>query len=241
MACIAATSDGSRVTTLNVSLQQHLQQQLMQIGCEPQEAISAFTNMQQLWTDLKDGLALKMLAGLRQIAGLSPPPGLLALPAELRTKILANLQAQDLSTVECCCTELRHTASSDMFWQPLFQLEFGFVTSHEKTQAGRLGWQGMFTHKWTERERMRRRPRRHPRLAPFPMRGTFAPPGPPGIITGGDYDRLPQPFLGGTPGMFGGALGGSGFGGQGPPSSLFLGSSRGSGRAARAAGSFRLS
>ena len=61
-------------------------------GCEPQEAISAFTNMQQLWTDLKDGLALKMLAGLRQIAGLSPPPGLLALPAELRTKILANLQ-----------------------------------------------------------------------------------------------------------------------------------------------------
>lgn len=37
MACIAATSDGSRVTTLNVSLQQHLQQQLMQIGmmCMP--------------------------------------------------------------------------------------------------------------------------------------------------------------------------------------------------------------
>ena len=61
------------------------------------------------------------------------------------------MQAQDLSTVECCCTELRHTASSDMFWQPLFQLEFGFVTSHEKMQAGRLGWQGMFTHKWTER------------------------------------------------------------------------------------------
>lgn len=37
MACIAATSDGSRVTTLNVSLQQHLQQQLMHIGmmCMP--------------------------------------------------------------------------------------------------------------------------------------------------------------------------------------------------------------
>ena len=37
MACIAATSDGSRVTTLNISLQQHLQQQLMQIGimCMP--------------------------------------------------------------------------------------------------------------------------------------------------------------------------------------------------------------
>lgn len=31
---------------------------------------------------------------------------------------------------------------------------------------------------------MRRQPRRNPRLAPFPMRATFAPPGPPGIITG---------------------------------------------------------
>ncbi|DBA78765.1 TPA: hypothetical protein ACH3X1_008670 [Trebouxia sp. C0004] len=89
------------------------------------------------------------------------------------------------------------------------------------------------------RARMRRQPRRNPRQAPFPMRGSFAPPGPPGIITGGDYDRLPQPFLGGTPGMFGG--GGSGFGGQGPPASLFLGGNRGTSRAARAASSFRLS
>lgn len=55
---------------------------------------------------------------------------------------------------------------------------------------------------------------------------------------GGDYDRLPQPFLGGTPGMFGGGLGGSTFGGSGPPS-FFLGG-RGTGRAARAAGNFRL-
>ena len=54
---------------------------------------------------------------------------------------------------------------------------------------------------------------------------------------GGDYDRLPQPFLGGTPGMFGGGLGGSSFGGRAPPS-FFLG--RGTGRAARAAGNFRL-
>ncbi|KAL0021412.1 hypothetical protein WJX79_003342 [Trebouxia sp. C0005] len=233
MACIAASFDGSRITTLNVSLEQHLH--LQQTGFHSGEAVSSFKNLQKLWTELKDGLALKMLAGLRQSAGLSPPLGLLALPAELKNKILASLQAKDLSAVECCCTELRHTASSNLFWQPLFQQEFGFVTSYESMQAGRLGWQGVFTQKWVERERLRRQPRRNPRLAPFPMRGTFAPPGPPGIITGGDYDRLPQPFLGGTPGMFGGALGGSGFGGQGPPASLFLGGNRGTGRAARAA------
>ncbi|KAL0053556.1 hypothetical protein WJX82_007510 [Trebouxia sp. C0006] len=234
-----SSSDGSRISTLNVSLEQHLH--LQQTGCNSGEAVSSFKNLQQLWTELKDGLALKMLAGLRQSAGLSPPLGLLALPAELKTKILASLQAKDLSAVECCCTELRHTASSNLFWQPLFQQEFGSVTSYESMQAGRLGWQGIFTQKWVERDRMRRQPRRNPRLAPFPMRGSFAPPGPPGIITGGDYDRLPQPFLGSTPGMFGGVLGGSGFGGQGPSASLFLGGNRGTGRAARAAGSFRLS
>ncbi len=61
------------------------------------------------------------------------------------------MQAKDLSAVECCCTELRHTASADLFWQPLFQQEFGFVTSNENLQAGRLGWQGMFRDRWVER------------------------------------------------------------------------------------------
>ena len=61
-------------------------------GCKPQDAVSALTNLKQLWTELKDGLALKMLAGLRQSAGLSPPLGLLALPTELKTKILSALQ-----------------------------------------------------------------------------------------------------------------------------------------------------
>ncbi|DBA78763.1 TPA: hypothetical protein ACH3X1_008669 [Trebouxia sp. C0004] len=149
MACIAASFDGSRITTLNVSLEQHLQ--LLQTGCSSEEAVSLFKDLEQLWTELKDKLALKMLAGLRQSAGLSPPLGLLALPAELKTKILSSLQAKDLSAVECCCTELRHTAGSNLFWQPLFQQEFGFVTSYATIQAGRLGWQGVFTQKWVER------------------------------------------------------------------------------------------
>jgi len=76
--------------------------------------VSSFKNLQQLWTELKDGLALKMLAGLRQSAGLSPPLGLLALPAELKTKILASLQVLlysltpvsrrvRLASFACCC------------------------------------------------------------------------------------------------------------------------------------------
>lgn len=62
------------------------------------------------------------------------------------------MQAKDLSAVECCCTEMRHTASSDLFWQPLFQQEFGSVgASYESMQAGRLGWQNIFKQKWVAR------------------------------------------------------------------------------------------
>ena len=53
--------------------------------------------------------------------------------------------------MECCCTELRHTVSNDLFWQPLFQQEFGFVTSYESIQAGRLGWQRVYGLKWADR------------------------------------------------------------------------------------------
>ena len=53
--------------------------------------------------------------------------------------------------VESCCTELRHTASNDLFWQPLFRQEFGFVTSYENVQAGRLGWRRIYGLKWAER------------------------------------------------------------------------------------------
>ncbi len=69
--------------------------------------MSSFKNLQQLWTELKDGLALKMLAGLRQSAGLSPPLGLLALPAELKTKILASLQVLLNLTYTCQQTSLQ--------------------------------------------------------------------------------------------------------------------------------------
>lgn len=61
-------------------------------GGHSELATSAFTDLQQLWTELKDRLALKVFASLRQSAGLPPPLGLLSLPTELKTKILSSLQ-----------------------------------------------------------------------------------------------------------------------------------------------------
>ena len=68
-------------------------------GQEAATATSAFTDLQQLWTELKDRLALKVFASLRQSAGLPPPLGLLALPTELKTKILSSLQVCSLAFV----------------------------------------------------------------------------------------------------------------------------------------------
>lgn len=54
--------------------------------------------------------------------------------------------------MECCCTELRHTGGNDLFWQPLFQQEFGTVlTSYERMLAGRLGWQRIYGLKCRDR------------------------------------------------------------------------------------------
>jgi hypothetical protein len=60
-----------------------------------------------------------------------------------------------------------------------------------------------------------------PRPPFYPPPGRFGIPG----ITGGDYDRLPQPFLAGGPGMFGGGAGLGGLGG-----SMFGGGRRQGGR-----------
>lgn len=49
-------------------------------------------------------------------------------------------------------------------------------------------------------------PHMGPRPPFYPAPAPFGIPG----ITGGDYDRLPQPFFGGGPGMYGGGSGGMG-------------------------------
>jgi len=94
----------------------------------------------------------------------------------------------------------------------------------EALRAGGQGWKGAFGACWATRARQRRQRRRLAapaggRLAPFPFGGSMRAPPAPGFqgISGGDVDRLPQPFLGfggGLPGAGGGRPGGlpGGFG-----------------------------
>lgn len=57
----------------------------------------------QLWTRLKDGLAFPMLLAAYAEAGLAPPAGLLALPEELKQRVLEGLGVSgwDLGGVAC--------------------------------------------------------------------------------------------------------------------------------------------
>lgn len=148
----------------------------------------------QLWTRLKDGLAFPMLLAAYAEAGLAPPAGLLALPEELKQRVLEGLgvsvagrgggraaatavwggeggergggewiwpaapalccvgsahglwlhlpdnqpaqslppspplQPHDLATLCCACRELRHLASQDALWRPLFDKDFPRAT-----------------------------------------------------------------------------------------------------------------
>ncbi|EFN54736.1 hypothetical protein CHLNCDRAFT_134618 [Chlorella variabilis] len=157
----------------------------------------------RLWTALKDGLAFPMLLAAYAEAGLPPPVGLLALPEDIKHRLLELVEAQDLASLCCTCSELRHLASQDELWRPLFEREFPHAPPYFTAQAqqGR-GYKWAFAQCWRERrqrEEALRRVRARSFMPAVPHFGVPRPPfyppplrpGYPGIV-GGDFDRLPQ-------------------------------------------------
>lgn len=79
-------------------------------------------------------------------------------------------QPRDLAMVACVCAELRHAASADELWKPLFDSEFG--DRPPAPAGGRQGWKGAFGACWATRARQRRQRRR---MAGAPLGGPLAP------------------------------------------------------------------
>jgi hypothetical protein len=100
----------------------------------------------------------------------------------------AVLQAKDLAALCCSCTPLRHRASTDALWKPLFDTEFlhnpnpsssSSSSSHGvrgalahalhhtliqvRQQAGRQGWKWAFGAAWVQRTRVQEESRRRAR------------------------------------------------------------------------------
>jgi hypothetical protein len=179
--------------------------------------------LRALWTALKDGVAFPIMLAACADAGLPPPLGLIALPAELKQRVLQALPGPDLAALSAACTQLRHLASVEALWRPLLAAEFPSPPPHVASQAAARGAKWAFGQCWRERARREeeaaeaRRRRQRLRAAPAPMFGPrppfYPPPAPPGFpgTIGGEQDRLP--FLGGGgiyPGGFGLGLGGGG-------------------------------
>lgn len=103
-------------------------------------------------------------------------------------------------------------ASAEELWERLYAAEFGAPRPSERVGLGRVGLKRAFGQAWADRARMRRQRRRFMPGLPQPGGGPLLVvphPSPFPGIAGGDYDRLPHPFLG-LP--RGGGAGAGGFG-----------------------------
>jgi len=153
-----------------------------------------FSNVFELWQQVKDNLSLPLLTCMCEKAGLQPPASLLRLPTELKIKVLENLPAVVLATICCVCSELKFLAASEEIWKTRFKEEFGWPDAN-RAPGGR-GWKAAFARELARRRRReeeRREAERQLRNEAFPtllMRPPPITPFFPGVL-GGDYDRFP--------------------------------------------------
>ncbi|WIA19730.1 hypothetical protein OEZ85_005655 [Tetradesmus obliquus] len=177
----------------------------------------------------------------QQVQGLSSLTNLLF---EIQEAVLALLAAKDLAALCCSCTPLRHRASTDTLWKPLFDKDFpqhpnpsSSSSSHGvqgplahalnhtlnqlRQQAGRQGWKWAFGAAWVQRARVQEEARRRARgvllpghIQPYPNPMPWGPFRP-------TQPMMPPNIIGGdydrfpSVGFGGRGGGGVGFGGGG--------------------------
>lgn len=69
------------------------------------------------------------------------------------------LQARDLAVLACVSRDMRHMASSDALWEPIFKAEFGAPLPADGLLLGAGAFMRAFGAQWAERERRRRQRR----------------------------------------------------------------------------------
>jgi F-box protein 7 len=136
----------------------------------------------ELWRLLKDDMCLPLMVSLCQLNGLRLPPCFMALPAELKTRIMEFVPGVDLARVECTCKEMRVLVADDNLWNKLVRLVHGEGSRGTKSAKAR------FADTWLANKRRLKRP-----SPTFWNYGWGNPPlGPHRFpVIGGDSDRLP--------------------------------------------------
>ncbi|KAM0879286.1 hypothetical protein ACQ4PT_034333 [Festuca glaucescens] len=143
----------------------------------------------ELWRVLKDELCLPLMISLCQLNGLSLPPCLMALPDELKAKVLELVPGVGLARVECTCKELRDLAGDDNLWKRKCELE---LNASSEASRWSKSWKQRFGQAWTRKvgNSKRQQKRTSPRFWDYGWGNS--PPSPVNFpVIGGDSDRLP--------------------------------------------------
>ncbi|XP_015690251.2 putative F-box protein At1g23770 [Oryza brachyantha] len=140
----------------------------------------------QLWRVLKDEMCLPLMILLCRLNNLSLPPCLMALPGDVKVKILDFIPGVDIARVQCTCKELRDLAADDNLWMKKCEMEF--KAQGEGSRVGRT-WKERFGAAWKVSTNKRPKTTR-PRFSNY-RRGYY--PYSPHVfpVIGGDTDRLP--------------------------------------------------
>ncbi|KAF0912632.1 hypothetical protein E2562_015306 [Oryza meyeriana var. granulata] len=99
----------------------------------------------ELWRMLKDEMCLPLMILLCQLNNLSLPPCLMALPGDVKVKVLEFVPGVDLARIQCTCKELRDLAADDNLWKKKCEMEFN--AQGEGSRVGR-SWKERFGASW---------------------------------------------------------------------------------------------
>ena len=148
-----------------------------------------------LMNSWKDDFCQPVLLRCCKILGIEyPVASFMAIPMDVKYKILSWLDFRDLCSIGMTCREMHHVANDNVFWLALCREYFPDQLTSENTIYGQFAAKYAFKRMMSiqkERDRERHemlRFRHMRRMPPQPpeMRPSF-----PGII-GGDYDRMPS-------------------------------------------------
>jgi F-box protein 7 len=141
-----------------------------------------------LWRVLKDEMCLPLMISLCQLNGLRLPPCLMALPADLKTKVLDVLPGDDLARVQCTCKEMKNLAADDDLWKKIIVK----YNNYGEDPRGSMSAKAMFAEIYQANKKRQKRP--HPAFWNYGWgNNPYSRPHRLPLI-GGDSDRLP--FIG---------------------------------------------
>ncbi|KAG8074130.1 hypothetical protein GUJ93_ZPchr0006g41019 [Zizania palustris] len=149
------------------------------------------SKIHKLWRVLKDEMCLPLMILLCRLNNLCLPPCLMALPGDVKSKVLEFVPGVDLARVQCTCKELRGLSADDNIWKKKCEIEFKAIG--EGSQVSRT-WKERFGAAWIVKVSYinKKRPKRliSPRFSNFGWGiNPYDPLGFP--MAGGDSDRLP--------------------------------------------------